>query len=256
MGKREEFYININDYSLHAIREVKNRKYPYIIFLHDALGSVETWRSFPFDLTNNLQYNVLVYSRRGHGKSDCLTQSKGLDLFEKETAELHYIVQELALNKIILIGSSDGGTIALNYASRHEVLALVSIAGHYMNENATFIGVQSSTKEPFNTQLRLALKKYHNEKSNLLVDSWQNVWTHNSFKSWSLQNNMINITCPVLIIQGKKDEYATDSHAESLGSLISNSVVCLLDDVGHFPHKENPLVTTRLIEGFLYKNNI
>lgn len=252
MIEREEFYISINEYNVHVVQERKDRKFPYLIFLHDALGSVETWRSFPFDLARELPYNVVIYSRRGHGKSDSLLSNKGLDLFEVETLELRMIINALKLEKVILIGSSDGGTIALNYATKYNVVAVVSIAGHYINELATFNGVQSSQEEPFNSQLRVALEKYHDKKAEVLVDSWQKIWTDDQFRSWKLKG-LEGIACPVLIVQGKKDEYATDFHALSLGKLIPKSTVYLMEEVGHFPHKENVIETSKVLNGFLKK---
>lgn len=253
MNKIEEQFLDIKDYRIHVVQQIKKQDYPYIIFLHDALGCNETWRTFPFDVAVELPYNVLIYSRRGHGKSDSLLTVKGLDLFVNETHELATIIEKLDIKASILIGSSDGGTIALKYAAQNQVLGIVSIAGHYINEKATSQGVQKSKHEPFNTQLRQALHKYHDEKAHLLVDSWQSVWTDDQFKSWSLEDQITNIDCPTLIIQGKKDEYATDQHAKSLGEIIPHAEVHLLDNVGHFPHKENAMFTKQLIQKFISK---
>lgn len=247
-----ELSIDCKEYKLHGrYIAMTEEARPHLIFLHDALGSVDSWKKIAVDLCTRLDLNGLIYSRRGHGSSDALPDIKNLDFFEIETRELRHVITTLGIEHPILIGSSDGGTIALKYAARYTTTGIVSIAGHYMVEEATLTGIRSMMSHDKDTRLRSGLKKYHGDKADLLVDSWQKGWLHPAFRSWNISEEVSKIDCPSLIIQGSKDEYATPYHAYSLAESIGEHAhVELIQDIGHFPHKECPEKTTDIITSF------
>lgn len=225
---------------------------PTFIFLHDALGCIHTWRDFPKKTCLDLKVNGLIYSRLGHGNSTILSEQKPLHFFDKETTELLDLLAFFNIKNPVLIGSSDGGTLALKAAARIKTTAVVTYAAHYWVEQETFEGVELSKREPENSQLRKALEKYHGVKSNTLVDSWQNNWTSPEFKTWNIEKELELIECPTLIIQGKNDPYASDEHAVSMANKIKGRADChLIENLGHFPFKENAEACLQLQNDFL-----
>ncbi len=225
-----------------------------LVFLHDALGSAESWKDFPEKTTKTTGLSAIVYSRPGHGISTTNPAIWGKGYLECETQFLYKVLDHLKVKHPILIGSSDGGSIALLYAAAHPVKAIVSLAAHYFVEEKTVLGVLKMKEEPANSELREALEKYHGTWTDSLVDNWQNVWISEEFSDWNISPQLSNINCPALIIQGEEDAYALASHATELAKQIGkNAEVHLVKNCGHFPHKDQPKTTLNLIKNFIIR---
>lgn len=225
-----------------------------LVFLHDALGSAESWKVFAEKTAKTTGLSAIVYSRPGHGISTTNPASWGKGYLECETQFLYKVLDHLKVKHPILIGSSDGGSIALLFAAAHPVKAIVSLAAHYFVEEKTVLGVLKMKEEPANSELREALEKYHGTWTDSLVDNWQNVWISEEFSDWNISPQLSNINCPALIIQGEEDAYALASHATELAKQIGkNAEVHLVKNCGHFPHKDQPKTTLNLIKNFIIR---
>ena len=223
-----------------------------LVFLHDALGCAESWKDFPEKVVKTTGLSAIVYSRPGHGNYASNPASWDKGYLELEMQFLDKVLNNLKIKQPILIGSSDGGSIALLYAAAYPVKAIVSLAAHYFVEEKTVLGVLKMREEPANSVLREALEKYHGAWTDSLVDNWQNVWTSEEFAEWNISAQLSNINCPALIIQGADDDYALASHATELAKQIGkNAEVHLIKNCGHFPHKNQPKTTLNLIEKFI-----
>jgi len=223
-----------------------------LVFLHDALGSAESWKDFPEKTAKITGLSAIVYSRAGHGISTTNPASWDKGYLERETQFLDKVLNNLKVKRPILIGSSDGGSIALLYAAAYPIKAIVSLAAHYFVEEKTVHGVLKMREEPANSELREALEKYHGTWTNTLVDNWQNVWISEEFSDWNISPQLSNISCPALIIQGEEDAYALASHATELAKQIGkNAEAHLIKNCGHFPHKDQPKTTLILIKNFI-----
>ena len=111
---------------------------PTLVFLHDALGSVAQWRGFPLKLALRSGLNAVVYDRCGHGESGPLLQTRNKEYLHREALEtLPELLQQLEIQRPILIGHSDGGTIALIYAAYHQTMAIITEAAHAFVEEIT-----------------------------------------------------------------------------------------------------------------------
>ena len=173
---------------------------------------------------------------------------------EREAFEvLPAILEHCQIQNPILLGISDGGSIALLYASLHpETIALISIAGHIKVEKQTQIGVAATTKEPTNSNLKNGLEKYHGEGAADLLSRWQSTWTSGSFADWDISDCLKDIEAPSLILQGEDDQYATIQHCHDIASGIgSQAKATILPNCGHFPTRDQPNVTLELIQKFL-----
>src|SRR5262245_29714749 len=104
---------------------------PALVFLHEGLGSVRQWRDFPRRVAGATGRAALVYSRYGYGGSDVLTEPRVEPHFMHDAAgvELPELLVQEGLQEPVLIGHSDGASIALIHAgSGHPVRGVAVLA--------------------------------------------------------------------------------------------------------------------------------
>ena len=252
--RSESFSIQIQNNTIkgYKINPEESASDTVMVFLHDALGSADSWKNFPEKTAKTTGLSAIVYNRPGHSISTTNPASWSKGYLERETEFLHKVLKKLKVKQPILVGSSDGGSIALLYAVAYPVKAIVTLAAHYLVEEKTVHGVQKMSEEPANSVLREALQKYHGVWTDSLVDNWQNIWLSEEFSDWNISPQLSKISCPTLIIQGEEDDYAPTSHATELAKQIGkNAEVHLIKSCGHFPHKVQPKTTLNLIENFI-----
>lgn len=232
---------------------------PTIVFLHDSLGSVQLWRDFPAKLAAATECNVLAYDRLGYGKSFPMpTHVRPVNYMELEADLLNDLLTELNITNAILFGHSDGGTIALIAAAKYpkRIKAVICEAGHIFVEDITLKGVYDAWEAYKTTNLPERLQKYHGDKVEMLFKAWTETWTRDDYRTWNIEYLLKDIICPLLFIQGEKDEYGTLDQLEKTVSQVSgNSEKYIIPDIGHTPHKEvQELVLERSVE-FIVKNS-
>ena len=226
------------------------------IFLHEALGSIRQWKSFPQELCDALGIVGIVYDRQGHGESAAFTS-------ERDENYLHsYALEELppfidavvhSSKKILLIGHSDGGSISLLYDSKFasKVTGIVTMAAHVINEPETIAGIGPAV-EAYKLGKLDGLKKYHGEKTEDLFYAWANIWRDQRFENWNITEE-IGSSTPGLFIQGKTDQYGTANQLEIIESRFENGSSLLLEDCGHHPHLEKKEAVISAISAFFSK---
>ena len=118
----------------HHVREidVASDRGTRLVLLHEGLGSIPQWRSFPARLADAAGLNTIVYERRNHGASDPLPGRRGPRYHAEEAEIYEELLDELGIDRVVSYGHSDGATIALLHAAIHpsRVAAVVSEAGH------------------------------------------------------------------------------------------------------------------------------
>ncbi len=240
-----DFDIQFPGYQLRA-RQISNPaaapQNPTLVFLHDSLGCIKLWRDFPEQLARLTNCNALIYDRRGYGKSSPFSSIKRTNLYLEEEAQLlPEILQISEVNKAILFGHSDGGTIALVAAALFPglVQAIITEGAHVFVEDVTLAGIREAEKLYLTTNLKDRLAKYHSDKTDAVFSAWANTWLSPEFRSWNIEKYLPQISCPALIIQGEKDEYGTQKQVAAItGPLAGNATAHLIPDIGHTPHKE------------------
>lgn len=226
-----------------AVKNINNfPNRPTIIFLHDSFGCIELWKDFPQKLGELTQCNVLVYDRQGYGKSSPM-QTIERDKFyqERETDILNDLFNKWNINKAILFGHSDGGTIALIAAAKYpqKIIGIITEGAHIFIEQRTVEGIKDAIVAYQNGFLKAKLEKYHGDKTNDVFWAWAKTWDKEEFRTWNIEYLLPLIKCPTLVIQGENDEYGTVRQVDRIVELTSGtSEKFIVQNSKHSPHKE------------------
>jgi pimeloyl-ACP methyl ester carboxylesterase len=217
---------------------------PTLVFLHEGLGAVSRWRDFPPALCGKLGWGGLVYNRQGYGGSDPLRPPLSPHFLHREAIEvLPRVLETFGIRRPVLFGHSDGGSIALIYASGGlpPPKALVLEAPHVFVEDlavGTIAEIRSSYRS---SDLRERLERHHGSNTDTLFDAWTEVWLSDRFRRWSIEERLPEVTCPILLIQGTDDEYGTARQVDAVRAGVSGPIETLfLDACGHSPHLDQP----------------
>lgn len=228
---------------------------PTIIFLHDSLGCIELWKGFPQQLSELTQCDVLIYDRQGYGKScPFIYEKRNNGYLELEADILNELLDFWQINKAILFGHSDGGSVALLTAAKYpeRILGVITEGAHVFVEDVTVKGIKEAMELYQTTDLKTKLEKYHGDKTEAMFWAWAATWTSKEFQDWNMERFLPLIQCETLIIQGEEDEYGTLKQVESICSQVSgkNSKL-IVPHVKHTPHKENPKLILEKSAGFI-----
>ncbi len=195
-----------------------------LVFLHDALGSIDSWGDFPIKMCTAYQMDGFLFDRIGNGKSSVAQEPKGTNYLEIEATQiLPHLLDEMGIDRPIFIGASDGATIALIYASLYPSIAVLSLAGHILVEEATILGVNETYSKLNSAYYIDLLQNLHGEKAVGLLLAWASLWLSEEFRSWNIEHMMPTIECPVLILQGERDQYATKFQAKLIADSIGKN---------------------------------
>jgi pimeloyl-ACP methyl ester carboxylesterase len=248
---------------------------PTLVFLHEGLGCVAMWRDFPERLAIETGCGALVYSRAGYGKSDPIELPRPVRFMHEEAlVTLPRVLDAFEIRDAILVGHSDGGSIAIIYAgAEHEgnfhhertkdtkaaegklknlVRGLILEAPHVFVEEGGLESIRSISAEYRQRNLKKALARYHGENVDATFWGWNDVWLNPEFKSWNIEEYLPHINVPVLLIQGEDDRYGTLEQVRKIEAGCRKSVrTILLSDCGHTPHLEQPERTLEAMKEFV-----
>jgi pimeloyl-ACP methyl ester carboxylesterase len=221
---------------------------PTLVLLHEGLGSVAQWKDFPERLAGLTGLGVLVYSRFGYGGSGPITLPRPLDYMHHEAqGPLPELLAALKVGRHLLIGHSDGGSIALLNAALAPAAGLAGVvaeAPHVFVEDETVAGIRATLdlyKDNGPKGLRQRLARYHADNVDLAFHGWAGAWLHPDFRAWDIEAKMEGITVPTLLIQGRQDEYASLEQLDRIQRRLSGPAErFVVEDCGHSPHLQHP----------------
>jgi pimeloyl-ACP methyl ester carboxylesterase len=226
-----------------------------VIFLHEGLGSVAMWRDWPAQVCADTGRAGIVYSRRGYGRSDPVPDVRGAgrlapDYMHREALEvLPKLLAALGVEAPVLLGHSDGGTIALLHASRFPVSACVVMAPHVIVEDCSVESIAAARQAYENGGLRERLQRYHDDVE-VAFWQWNDIWLAPAFRDFDIRAECRRIQAPVLAIQGVDDPYGTLRQIDEIAPAgpYAKEVV---PQCGHSPHRDPPERTRRAVAAFL-----
>jgi pimeloyl-ACP methyl ester carboxylesterase len=214
-----------------------------LVFLHEGLGSVAMWRDWPQRLCLHLGHAGLVYSRQGYGQSADRVDVRGAGhlqpnyMHHEALIVLPKLLRQLDIERPILLGHSDGGTIALLHASQHPVEACIVMAPHVVVEDISVRAI-AAAKEAFeHGPLRQRLAPYHQHVDTAFWQ-WNDVWLSDAFRSYDIRAEVARITAPLLAIQGENDPYGTMAQIDDIAAAAPQTQLCKLAACGHSPHRD------------------
>lgn len=227
---------------------------PTVVFLHEGLGSVAMWKDFPAKLAAATGCATLIYSRIGHGKSERLPTPHQVDYMHVQALDvLPRLLAKLKIRDPILIGHSDGGSIALIHAgaAKWPVRALILEAPHVFVEDVSVTSIAAAKVAYQTTDLPKKLARYHEDPDGAFW-GWNDIWLHPEFRHWNIEEFLPAIKCPVLVIQGYEDEYGTMAQLDAIERQVSGPVELVkLHECGHSPHRDQPQAALAAMVSFM-----
>lgn len=224
-----------------------------IVMLHEGLGCISTWNDFPERVAVASGLPVLLYSRHGYGNSPALSTSRNVRYMHEEALlALPEFLEKMNIDCPILLGHSDGGSIALIYAggSENNVSGLILLAPHVVVEDITIRSIEELNRQYRSTGLRRQLARHHTDADSTFV-AWKNVWLDPEFRLWNIEEYLSGVDCPVLAIQGEADEYGTMGQIERIESQVSNVQQRRIPRCGHWPYRDHPEAVLDAIATFV-----
>ena len=225
-----------------------------LVFLHEGLGSLSAWRDFPARVAQASGRRAIVYSRAGYGRSPQLSRPRPLTFMHDEArVALPALLDTLGIERVILVGHSDGASIALIQAAEPNtrVRALVLEAPHVLVEDVCVAAIARLRDGYDRSGLRERLARHHADPDATFA-GWAGVWLDPEFRRWDLRPLLPRVRAPLLAIQGADDQYGTVLQLDELARAVAGPCErLLLPACGHAPHRDRPDETLAAMVRFL-----
>ncbi len=253
------FYLQAAGHTLRARKVIPPgkslRDTPVLVFLHEGLGCIELWRTFPETLSRLVGLPALIYDRYGSGGSEPLLGGYSGNPFCREAeVVLPDVLAGCGIERPLLIGHSDGGSIALQYASRFpdSAVGVIAEAAHLFAEDLTLNSIRKAVTLFEEGNLKEKLARYHGERTDAMFHNWADIWLLPENRNWSMEAVLPHITCPLQIIQGENDEYGTLAQVEAIAAGSSGRTETLIiPECAHSPHLQAPEATLSGMAAFI-----
>ncbi len=230
---------------------------PTLLLLHEGLGCVAMWRDFPAQLATATGCRVVVWSRPGYGGSQPYPEERKKGYMHREAEEsLPALIAALHIERPLLVGHSDGGSIALIFAGVFPdvPLGIAVLAPHEFVEEVTLAGIRAARSIWESTDWPTKLGRYHLDAARVFAE-WNDTWLSPLFRDWNIEQYLPKIRCPVLAIQGEDDEYATMRQIEVIAEQVPGTQLLKLPNCGHTPQRDQEAVVLAALVAFVDRAN-
>ena len=227
---------------------------PELLLLHEGLGCVAMWRHFPEKLAAATGCRVVVWSRAGYGGSQAYAEPRSTRYMHREAEEaLPALLAELKIERPLLIGHSDGGSIALIFAGAFPEVprGIAVLAPHEFVEEETLAGIREARTAWQTTDLPQKLARYHHAQTERVFSDWNDCWLSPPFRDWNIEEYLPRIRCPVLAIQGEDDEYATLRQIDAIAEQVPGTQLLKLANCGHSPQRDQEATVLEALTAFV-----
>jgi pimeloyl-ACP methyl ester carboxylesterase len=225
---------------------------PPLVFLHEGLGSARLWRDVPDRFAAATGRIAYVYSRYGYGDSDVWSEPRRPDYMHQEAlVVLPAVLGGLGVTRAVLVGHSDGGSIALiaTGAGAVDASGLVLLAPHVFVEEVSVAGIAAARVAYETTDLPDRLSRHHRD-ARATFFGWNDVWLSPEFRSWNIEEYVSGVRAPILCIQGDADQYGTQAQIDAIRAR-ARTVETLTLHCGHAPHLEQPNEVQAAVTAFV-----
>ncbi len=227
-------------------------KRPSLVLLHEGLGCVALWRDFPQLLAEATGCAVFAWSRLGYGQSDPVTLPRPVSYMQDEAARLGCVLDAAGIGDCVLIGHSDGASIAAIYAGSvadPRMRGIVLISPHYFVEDMCLDSI-AQARDAYPNGLRDRLARYHADVDGAFL-GWNGAWLNPDFRAFDITGQLAAIRVPILQIQGSDDQYGTKAQTDA-GERLAGATTVLLP-AKHAPQFEATAPTLAAITAFVRK---
>jgi pimeloyl-ACP methyl ester carboxylesterase len=162
-------------------------------------------------------------------------------LHDEAEIVLPEFLDRLEIERPILIGHSDGGSIALIHAgiAARPPVAVVTLAAHVLVEDISVASIAAAREKFETTDVRAKLARHHADVDGVFW-GWNHVWLSPEFRAWNIEEYLPRIQCPVLAIQGEDDEYGTMEQMRRIDAKVGDVRLLKLPNCRHSAHKDQP----------------
>lgn len=227
---------------------------PTLVMLHEGLGSVGLWRDWPAALAEATGMGVLAFSRAGYGRSSPVPLPRPLDYMTREAEDvLGPLLDAAGIGRAVLLGHSDGATIAAIYAGSVldlRVRGLILIAPHFFTEPEGLEAIRAARAVYENGDLKARLARHH-DHPDVAFYGWHDAWTDPGFADWNVGDAIDHWRIPAMVVQGAEDAYGTLAQVREVEDRAYSPVDALIvDGAGHAPHLDVPEIVTPAVAAF------
>ena len=226
---------------------------PTIVLLHEGLGCAALWRDLPQKLAAATGCGVVAYSRAGYGRSDPIALPRPLDYMTREAVDvLPRVLDALRVENVVLIGHSDGASIAAIYAGALDdprLRGIALIAPHFFTEPEGLSAIRAAERAYRQGDLRARLAKYHADVDGAF-HGWNRAWLDPDFARWNIAECIDKWRVSALVVQGDADPFGTLKQVEVVRARRPQVEALILAGVGHAPQFERPEETLAALAAF------
>jgi pimeloyl-ACP methyl ester carboxylesterase len=160
------------------------------------------------------------------------------------------LLAALGIERPVLLGHSDGGSIALLHAADFPVTACVVMAPHVIVEDVSVNSIAQARLAYEAGGLRERLRRYHAD-----VDcafwQWNDIWLDPAFRAFDIRAECRRIEAPILAMQGVDDPYGSLRQIDEISPTRGHFEREVFAQCGHSPHRDQPDASRQHIARFL-----
>ncbi len=233
---------------------------PVLVFLHEGLGTADSFKAVPETVGRQTRCPVFSYSRIGYGKSSGIALPRKINYLHTEALVLlPKVLSAARIDRYILIGHSDGGSIALIHGGGRSgsgpagLVGIITLAAHLFCEDVTRKGLREARAWYETGDLKPRLQRIHGRNTDTAFRGWNHTWLSPGFHHWNIEKYLPRIRVPVLGIQGVDDPYGSLAQLRALAAGTKNCRTEAIEACGHIPHFDQPDIIVSMMTGFIGK---